>query len=271
MKARFGNVMQRGVPASLRHIFWHHHLSHETSSVVGQGSLRLASYNVHKCVGADRHFDPDRIRRVIQEISPDILALQEVDQRYGDKRGLLDLGKLEAETGLVPVEVGGSGKSHGWHGNLILARQANVENVERITLPGLEPRGAILADLNLGPRRTLRIIAAHLGLVRSSRQRQAKVLADYMQTKDARPAILMGDLNEWRIDRGSPLSRFLLDAELWESPPSFPAGMPLLPLDRIIGSLPGSITAVAVHRSPLARVASDHLPVVAAWSPGGMP
>lgn len=53
----------------------------------------IASYNVHKCVGRDRKFDPDRTSRVIQEIGADIIALQEADSRFGERTGLLDLAQ----------------------------------------------------------------------------------------------------------------------------------------------------------------------------------
>ncbi|MCG5484995.1 MAG: EEP domain-containing protein, partial [Sinorhizobium meliloti] len=38
---------------------------------------------------------------------------------------------------------------------------------------------------------------------------------------------------------------------------------PLLPLDRVLGNPHHLVTSVAVHDTPLARVASDHLPVKA--------
>ncbi|MFM2281827.1 MAG: hypothetical protein RLZZ444_4058, partial [Pseudomonadota bacterium] len=61
-------------------------------------SLVVASYNVHKCVGNDGRFDPERILRVIREIDPDVIALQEADKRFGERAGLMDLPLLEHET-----------------------------------------------------------------------------------------------------------------------------------------------------------------------------
>ncbi|TIU58880.1 MAG: EEP domain-containing protein, partial [Mesorhizobium sp.] len=74
---------------------------------VDGAEMVVASYNVHKCIGTDRKFDPERTARVIREISPDVIALQEADNRFGDRAGLLDLARLEHETGLVPVPVSG--------------------------------------------------------------------------------------------------------------------------------------------------------------------
>ncbi|MCA3538116.1 MAG: EEP domain-containing protein, partial [Rhodobacter sp.] len=86
--------------------------------------LGVASYNIHKGVGADRRRDLMRTAAVISEIGADIVALQEADTRFGNRRGLLDLDHLRADQGLVPVPVEGSGAAHGWHGNLILVRDA---------------------------------------------------------------------------------------------------------------------------------------------------
>ena len=40
-------------------------------------SLRVATYNVHACVGTDGRHDPDRVAAVIAELDADIVALQE--------------------------------------------------------------------------------------------------------------------------------------------------------------------------------------------------
>lgn len=92
----------------------------------------IASYNVHKCVGRDRKFDPDRTSRVIQEIGADIIALQEADSRFGERTGLLDLARLERESGLVPVPVQAGVKAHGWHGNVVLFREGAVRDVHTL-------------------------------------------------------------------------------------------------------------------------------------------
>jgi endonuclease/exonuclease/phosphatase family metal-dependent hydrolase len=45
--------------------------------------LVVASYNIHRGVGLDRRLDIDRIADVIDEISPDLIGLQEVIRRPG--------------------------------------------------------------------------------------------------------------------------------------------------------------------------------------------
>ena len=228
-----------------------------------QGTL-IASYNVHKCVGNDRRFDPERTSRVIHEIDADVIALQEADTRFGERTGILDLNRLERETGLLPVPVAGMSKAHGWHGNVVLFKKGLVRDVHQIVLPGLEPRGALVAELELEAGGALRIIAAHFGLLRHSRAQQAKVLVELMGQKSDTPTILLGDLNEWRLGDRSSLHTF--QSVFGPQPvavPSFPARLPVLALDRIMANRRGVVTTVEAHDTPLARIASDHLPIKA--------
>ncbi len=228
-----------------------------------EGTL-VASYNVHKCVGVDGKFDPERIARVIAEIGPDVIALQEADKRFGERHGLLDLGWLERETGLLPVPLSTRGRAHGWHGNVVLFRQGLVRDVHQVALPGLEPRGALVVDLDLEGGTPLRLVAAHFGLLRRSRSQQARMILEIMRARDERPTLLMGDLNEWRLGKRSALEELGPAFGTLPVPvPSFPSGMPLLALDRIIANRPEILSQVVVHDTPLARGASDHLPIKA--------
>ena len=231
-----------------------------------EGTL-IASYNVHKCVGADRRFDPERTSRVIHEIDADVIGLQEADTRFGERTGILDLRRLERETGLIPVPITGVTKAHGWHGNVVLFKQGTVRDVHQINLPGLEPRGALIAELELARGGSLRIIAAHLGLLHRSRAQQTRLIVDLMNDGGETPTILLGDLNEWRLGDRSSLNTFQnAFGPLPPAVPSFPSTLPLLALDRIMANRRGMISVVEVHDSPLARVASDHLPIKAVVS-----
>jgi endonuclease/exonuclease/phosphatase family metal-dependent hydrolase len=229
-----------------------------------RSDLLISSYNVHKCVGIDKKFDPDRVAHVIGEIGADIIAIQEADKRFGERTGLLDLVRLHRENSLVPVPVTSLyPKGHGWHGNLLLFREGVVRRVQQLGLPGLEPRGALVVDIDLeaGP---LRIIAAHLGLLRHSRQQQSEAILNAVNADPGRPTLLLGDLNEWRVGKGSSLHflRPVFDPAK-NAVPSFPSRFPVLALDRVLGHPHSLVTAIEVHDTPLARVASDHLPIKA--------
>lgn len=222
--------------------------------------LTVASYNIHKGVGVDRKRDLDRTAAVIGEIDADILALQEADTRFGVRTGLLDLELLRRELGLIPIPLG-QGSAHGWHGNLLLVRDALIQNVHPMILPGLEPRGAIVTDMTVGGR-DLRVVNAHLGLLPASRLAQARAIIAKIAGLDDRPTLLMGDLNEWS---GTGQLLRTLGARFVIAParPSFPSRYPLLSLDRIMMCDRGELRDMMAHDSPLARQASDHLPIKA--------
>ena len=223
--------------------------------------VTVASYNIHKCVGTDGRFDPRRIAAVIAELDADVVAIQEADKRFGRRQGLLDLAALEG-TGLRLVPTSEASDGHGWHGNALLLKRGEVEAMRRLTLPCAEPRGALLVDLAL-PAGPLRIVAAHLGLLRQVRRWQVRSILEAIEEGPRRPTLLLGDLNEWRPGRRSSLHD--LGPHFGHVPHgllSFPSYFPVVALDRVIGS-PGLVTGLAVHDTPLAQVASDHLPLKA--------
>ena len=225
--------------------------------------MKVASYNIHKCRGVDGLVRPKRIVAVIKELGADLVALQEVDHRIGTRKGLLDSNLIESETGLKLLVQSDVTDGHGWHGNALLVRGDLLHYHRfRLRLPGIEPRGAVFAELDIGEGK-FRIIAVHLGLLRRSRVLQAKFLLDTFRGLKPMPTILLGDFNEWRRVRRSALA--VLDPVFGSLPilASFPSRLPIFPLDRILDWPPGLIKRFSVHRTPLAKLASDHLPLVA--------
>ena len=225
--------------------------------------MKVASYNIHKCRGADGMTRPDRIVGVIRELGADVVALQEVDRRFGRRGGLLDPLAVERETGMRLLVQSDVSHRHGWHGNALLVRNKPISYTRsRLKLPGREPRGAVVADLDLGDGE-FRVIAAHLGLFRLSRVDQVDAILAAFHDLPAMPTILLGDLNEWRRSRRSALRRLEPTFGFPPSILSYPSRRPIFPLDRILGWPAGLIADLAVHDTPLARRSSDHLPLTA--------
>jgi endonuclease/exonuclease/phosphatase family metal-dependent hydrolase len=224
--------------------------------------LVVASYNIHKCVGTDGRFDPMRTAAVIDELGADIVAIQEADRRFGTRDGLLDLLHIEEKLGLSHVPVASHATGHGWHGNALLYREGAVRDIQKLKLPGAEPRGAIVVDLEVKGG-VLRVIAAHLGLLRHSRKRQIETLIAEVSECGTKPTLILGDLNEWRLGRRSSLTRLPASFGPSEALPSFPARYPVLALDRIFGTPESLVAKLEVHDSELARIASDHRPIKA--------
>jgi len=232
--------------------------------------MRVATYNIHSCVGVDRRRKPDRIAEVIRSLEADIVGLQEVEGRRS--RSKIDQAEhLAGRLGLNLVEGPLLLEGKGGYGNALLTRFP-VLDVHRWVFqrPGSQTRGlidAVLEAPGLGP---LRVIVTHLEVrdhrIRSTQLREIKHLID---DGEPGPALLLGDLNEWWHRR---LALRALDRTLHflHSPATFPARLPLLRLDRIavrgLRSTDHDNRAQRVDNR-LTRIASDHLPLVADLEP----
>lgn len=224
--------------------------------------IRVASYNIRKAVGLDWKRHPRRVLSVLAELDADIVALQEVDRRFGKTRAsALDPDEIREHTPFKALCYGARPKSLGWHGNTILVRQSfEVVRQCRIDLPALEPRGAVTADI-AAEGRTVRVVAMHLGLLGMWRKRQARKVLDHIEALEGGlPTVLMGDLNEWSSEGGC-FAHFAEHHYVVDPGPSFHSKKPFASFDRIITSPHLKAEAAGVHHSDLARVASDHLPV----------
>jgi endonuclease/exonuclease/phosphatase family metal-dependent hydrolase len=221
--------------------------------------LRVASYNIRKAVGLDWKRKPERILSVLDEIGADVIVLQEADKRLGDRPAAIPLGLLHSH-GTYEHLNPGPGPSLGWHGNAILLRKGlRAQVAGLIELPGLEPRGAIVARFRPEEGRGVAIVvAAHLGLNRGSRHRQVGAILS--ATKRFRmPLIVAGDLNERAPER--LLAAFNPHLRLVTPGPSFHAAHPFVALDHLILGGKVRVERAHVHVTPLSRVASDHLPI----------
>ena len=223
--------------------------------------IKVASYNIRKSIGTDRRRAPDRILKIIEELDADVIALQEVDRRFGERVATLSPELIVDHTRYTPVRFGIREQSLGWHGNVLLVKKnAQVLGQQRIDLPAFEPRGAVMADVEVQGQ-TVRVVGMHLGLTGGYRLKQAQAVVSYLEKLVGRmPTVIMGDLNQWANDGGC-LAQFALNHNVIAPGPSFHARRPMLQLDRIITSRDLRLHATGVHHSALARTGSDHLPV----------
>jgi endonuclease/exonuclease/phosphatase family metal-dependent hydrolase len=225
-------------------------------------TMRVATYNVHACVGTDRRHDPDRVASVVGELDADVVALQEFTYPASvaiESREPVELVSLDSyQCALGPTRQ----ISERCFGNALLARHPIVE-VHRIDLSmdRREPRGALAATIEIGGV-PVHLLATHLGLRVTERRFQVRQLLSYLDSVRHSIVVVLGDFNDWLPGRSVVHA---LDHRLGSSVrlPSFPSSRPVLSLDRVWIHPAGALRRVFVHTSALARRASDHLPVVA--------
>lgn len=223
-------------------------------------TLTIASYNICKAVGADLRRRPSRILDVLDETGADVAVLQEADRRFGVRAAALSAEEL-ADRGWQHVPLGMTRHAIGWHGNAVLVRSGiEVVTQAQLSLPVLEPRGAVMANLRIDGQ-PLTVVGMHLDLLGLWRRRQARAIVQQMSEQaGGSPTLLMGDTNQWRQAAGI-LRDFAETHRPVPTGPSFPAPAPIARLDRIFASSNLEVEDSGVHKSALSRIASDHLPL----------
>jgi endonuclease/exonuclease/phosphatase family metal-dependent hydrolase len=222
--------------------------------------VRFLSYNIRKAVGLDGRRRPGRILDVINRTDADVVLLQEADKRLGNRPAALGHRLIEDFSDYDVVPLSPNEVSLGWHGNAILVRRGmTVHRTERLALPGLEPRGAVMAQLSTGDSAPVTIIGVHLALLRPWRRLQLAAITQALGAWNEARSVIAGDFNEWSPDKGMEA---LAGTHSIISPgKSFHANRPLATLDKIAHG--GDIEAMdaGVEETAAARISSDHLPV----------
>ncbi len=237
--------------------------------------FRVLSYNIHRAIGVDRRFRPERIVKIIANYDADIVLLQEVDEGAPRSRELDLAGELAIELGFPHRAVGHNVTLRkGRYGNATLSRFPilSERNID-LTIDLWKRRGCQHTAIALDGRhdRRLDVFNLHLGLSAGQRARQIELLARSSEMTALSPAaacLVGGDFNDWR----SQLVPFLTQGMNFRSATDSSTGRPLLtypsffprgPLDRIYFRGPLVLDSAYRCRQRLSRVASDHLPIVA--------
>jgi len=227
--------------------------------------FRAATYNVHSHIGRDGRRDPARVSQVIDELDADVVALQEFTYPADvdlETRTPVVLTLERYECALGPAR---QNDTHCF-GNAILTRHPFIE-VHRIDLSiaRREPRAALAATIEIDGE-PVHVLAAHLGLRVPERRFQVQQIIAYLDSVQHTRLVVLGDFNDWMPGR---TVADVLDRRLGRlpRPRSFPASRPIFGLDRIWVQPQDALHRIFAHRTPMARAASDHLPVVAeiAW------
>jgi endonuclease/exonuclease/phosphatase family metal-dependent hydrolase len=234
--------------------------------------LRVLSYNIHKGVGTDGVTDLPRIADVIRHYDADVVALQEVMWYEPWRRKRSHYQELFDLLEMPHAAIGLNCRRHfGIYGNATFSRHpfATAENID-VTIPLQRSRSALHTAVRLTDGLPdLHVVNLHFGLARFERRLQSERLVGEMDaglSGDA-PVVVLGDTNDWRdrlfptVFRGAGFTRH---APRRRGPThgTFPSWYPVADLDKVF--VRGALRLVRAFpsRLALARVASDHLPVL---------
>jgi endonuclease/exonuclease/phosphatase family metal-dependent hydrolase len=250
-------------------------------SVAGAGdeslSLRLITYNIHRAIGVDRRFRPQRIADILRHYNADVVMLQEVDEGVPRSRELNLAEELAAAAGYPHFALGHNvSLRKGRYGNATLSRLPILRerNIDLSVAESWIRRGCQHTTLQLdGTGRHLEVFNLHLGLSARERAKQVELLErshEFGSVDPATPVIVAGDFNDWRSLLQPTFTNgfgFGCATERRRGPyrciPTYPAFSPQGGLDRIYHRGPLRLVSAHACRLQVARVASDHLPIVA--------
>jgi endonuclease/exonuclease/phosphatase family metal-dependent hydrolase len=237
-------------------------------------TLRIATYNIHKGFSHfNRRMVLHELRDCLCSLSADIVFLQEV---LGENR--LHSRRIDNYPAFPQHEfLAGQHWLHcsygkncvydaGHHGNAILSRHPILDSHNRdISAHRFESRGLLHSEVLLPGRATvIHCFCVHLGLFARGRRAQLQDMVQHIRrrTPEGAPVIIAGDFNDWRNEAGGILRRGLGLVEVFEQlhgkpAKSFPAPVPVLPLDRIYVRGLEVVEAQVHARHPWDRI-SDH-------------
>ena len=161
-------------------------------------SIRLATYNTHRCEGWETQTNVDRANynntaKVISLIDPDVIALQELD-KFTTWHPHDQLQELADRTGMKPYYCKTIDYRGGDYGIGILSKREPLRTVSG-DLPGTEARKFFLAEFD-----DYNFIATHLcHLETTNRAQSVEIINAYIAANYAsytKPIFLAGDFNE---------------------------------------------------------------------------
>jgi endonuclease/exonuclease/phosphatase family metal-dependent hydrolase len=241
-------------------------------------NLRVLSYNIHRAIGVDRRFLPERIASIIGYYNPDIAMLQEVDEGVPRSRELDLARELARALDFQHYAIGHNVRLRkGRYGNATLSRWPirRERNID-LTIGFMRRRGCqhtrIAVRTPAGGTRRLEVFNLHLGLSARERERQMALLVrsrEFAALPYQVPTVIAGDTNDWR----SLLRPIFVDMLGFRSATggndareraiaTFPSFFPQGALDRVYYRGPLRLVSARRCRLALSRVASDHLPVI---------
>ena len=223
--------------------------------------ITVLSYNIHHAAGVDKKLDLKRIAKIIREVKPDIVSLQEVENKTS-RTGEVDQTAVLAKLCSMKHCFGPAIKFSGGHyGNAILSRFP-IKKVKHSALPGREARNLLEATLQLPGSQALSFLATHLDTTKRSQLKSLPIIAQRLKANAGKLMILAGDFNA--VPQSSLIKTLLKDWNNATSGPglqTFPVTAPKEQIDYIFYSKSPQWRLIS-QRTLDEKVASDHLPIL---------
>ena len=237
-------------------------------NVPGPIRLRVLTYNIHHGQGEDGKFDLPRLGRVISDLKPDLVALQEVDRKTKRAGGVDQAAELGRLTKMHVVFGKAMDYSGGQYGEAVLSRRPILHS--KAHQLGHDPRGEPRVALAVGvrPRASgpvFLFVGTHLDHVKDAKLRllQARKLNELFVNDSGGPVILVGDLNDTpQSEPIKALTEHWLPAAGNTPGATWPSKDPKKKIDYILLRPAGRWRVVEV-RVIDEKIASDHCPLLA--------
>ena len=163
--------------------------------VAASETIRILSYNIKHGQGMDDQVQLERAARLINELEPDLVALQEIDNGVRRTDGVDQAGRLGRLTEMNSVFGDFMDYQGGQYGMALLSRFPFAETTNHRLPPGAEPRSALAARILIGDS-GLDIVLVGIHLYRTAEERFAQAESVVETFKDeTTPVILAGDFN----------------------------------------------------------------------------
>ncbi|HET7360692.1 MAG TPA: endonuclease/exonuclease/phosphatase family protein [Salinimicrobium sp.] len=226
-------------------------------------TLRILSYNIHHGETTNGDLDLKAVAKVINEVNPDLVALQEVDYKT-DRVEQRDILSELATLTKMPYSFFGKAVNYdgGEYGVGVLSKWEFLEttNIPLPHEPGKEPRTMAGGTILVESGDTITFFSTHLDHLKDDTERISQVRKiENIFSKSRYPKILAGDLN----DVPGSTSIRILESNLKSSydkddpQPTFPSSSPIKKIDYVMG-YPKEKWKIVETKVICDKIASDH-------------
>jgi endonuclease/exonuclease/phosphatase family metal-dependent hydrolase/predicted phosphodiesterase len=222
-----------------------------------ENTIRVMSYNIRNGIGMDNKTDLQRIADVILALSPDVIALQELDSVTNRSNQIDVLRHLASLTAMFPVYGAAIPFDGGKYGVGILSKERPL-SWKNIPLPGREEaRTLLIVEFN-----DYVLLNTHFSLNEEDRLASVEIINQTAKNFD-KPMILAGDINA--LPNSPVLEIFNENWTTLSNPQqfTFPSDSPNRTIDYILGYTPQGYTYSVWQNRVVQTLASDHLPLFA--------